>query len=112
MASYIVRFGASEPRARELVGIFVADTVDQLFELVNETETPQCCEYRQLGNGGIYWDTATLQTAPQQDSSDEASGWFALPPEPVLSTSWEAAMSAGDQPQAPAWRAIPVPMWS
>jgi len=58
MASYIVRFGPSEPRARELVGIFVADTVDQLFELVNETETPMCCEYRQLGNGGIYWEAA------------------------------------------------------
>jgi len=53
MASYIVRFSPSEPRARELVGIFVADTVDQLFELVNETETPLCCEYRQLGSGGI-----------------------------------------------------------
>ena len=111
MASYIVRFGPSEPRARELVGIFVADTVEQLFELVNETETPLCCEYRQLGNGGIYWDTATGQAAPQHDRSDEASGWFVLPPEPVLSISWETAMFVDDQPHAPAWRAIPSPKW-
>ncbi len=111
MASYIVRFGPIEPRARELVGIFVADTVDQLFELVNETETPLCCEYRQLGNGGIYWDSSTGQIVPQHGRSDEASSWFVLPPEPVLSTSWEAAMSVCDQPHAFAWRAIPAPKW-
>jgi hypothetical protein len=111
MASYIVRFGPSEPRARELVGIFVADTVDQLFELVNETETPLCCEYRQLGSGGIYWESGTKQTAPQHDRSDEANGWFTLPNEPVLSTSWEAAISVGDHPLAPVWRAIPTPRW-
>ena len=111
MASYIVRFGPSEPLARELVGIFVADTVDQLFDLVNETETPLCCEYRQLGNGGIYWDRSTGQTVPQHDRSDEANGWFALPPEPVLSTSWEAAMSVSDHPLASVWRAIPAPRW-
>ena len=111
MASYIVRFGPSEPRARELVGIFVADTVDQLFELVNETETPMCCEYRQLGNGGIYWDSATGGIVPQHDRSDEASGWFVLLPEPVLSTSWEAAMSVGDSPLAKGWRSIPAPKW-
>ena len=111
MASYIVRFGPSEPRARELVGIFVADTVDQLFELVNETETPMCCEYRQLGSGGIYWDSSTGQTVPQHDRSDEANGWFTLPSEPMLSTSWEAAMSVIDPPQASAWRAIPAPRW-
>ena len=108
MASYIVRFGPSEPRARELVGIFVAETVDQLFELVNETETPMCCEYRQLGSGGIYWESGTGQTAPQHDRSDEASGWFVLPPEPVLSTSWDAAMSVGDQSLATDWRVIPA----
>jgi hypothetical protein len=106
-----VRFGPSEPRARELVGIFVADTIDQLFELVNETEIPLCCEYRQLGNGGIYWDSATGQTVPQHARSDEVNGWFVLPPEPVLSTSWEAAMSVGDHPLAPAWRVIPAPRW-
>ena len=111
MASYIVRFGPFEPRARELVGIFVADTVDQLFELVNETETPLCCEYRQLGSGGIYWESGTGQIVPQPDNSDEANGWFILPPEPVLSTSWEAAMSVSDHPLAPAWRAIPAPSW-
>jgi hypothetical protein len=111
MASYIVRFGPAEPRARELVGIFVADTVDQLFELVDETETPLCCEYRQLGNGGIYWENATGQAAPQHDRPDEANGWFTLPPEPVLSTSWEAAISASDQLLASAWQAIPTPKW-
>ena len=112
MASYIVRLGPSEPRARELVGIFVADTVDQLFELVNETETPMCCEYRQLGNGGIYWENGFEQAAPQHDRSDEANGWFVLPPEPVLSTSWEAAMSVNDQPLATGWRSIPAPKWT
>ena len=91
MASYIVRFRPSEPRARELVGIFVADTVDQLFELVNETETPLCCEYRQLGNGGIYWDGATGQAVPQQQHSDKLGSGYSLPSEPVLSCSWEAA---------------------
>ncbi len=111
MASYIVRFGPAEPRARELVGIFVADTVDQLFELVNETETPLCCEYRQLGNGGIYWESSTGQTVPQHDSPDKANGWFVLPSEPVLSTSWEAAMSVNDQPLAAGWRSIPAPKW-
>jgi len=111
MASYIVRFGPTEPRARELVGIFVADTVDQLFELVNETETPLSCEYRHLGNGGIYWESATGQAAPQHDRSDEANGWFVLPPEPVLSTSWEAALSVGDQPLSSTWRAIPSRKW-
>jgi hypothetical protein len=111
MASYIVRFGPSEPQARELVGIFVADTVDQLFELVNEAETPLCCEYRQLGNGGIYWESSTGQIVPQHARSDEANGWFVLPSEPVLSASWEAAMSASDQPHAFSWRAIPSPKW-
>ena len=92
MASYIVRFGPTEPRARELVCIFVADTVDQLFELVNETEIPLCCEYRQLGNGGIYWDSATGQPVPQHDRSDASFDWFSLPPEPVQSCGWEAAL--------------------
>jgi hypothetical protein len=111
MASYIVRFGPSEPRARDLVGIFVADTVDQLFDLVNETETPQCCEYRQLGNGGIYWYSGTGKAVLQHDRSDEVSDWFSLPPEPVLSTSWEAAISVGDQSQVTDWRVIPAPKW-
>lgn len=111
MASYIVRRAPPEPHARELVGIFVADNVDQLFELVNETETPLCCEYRKLGNGGIYWDSATGRLVPQQNRAGVMDDWVSLPPDPILSTSWEAAFSVGDQSPATDWRVVPAPRW-
>jgi len=40
---------------KELVGVFWADTIDDLVTLVDECTDPAVCEYRTAHRGGFYW---------------------------------------------------------
>jgi hypothetical protein len=56
MASYVVRVIGS----RQLVGVFVASSMESLADMVDECTDVPTCEYRRLpGDGGIYFDGKT-----------------------------------------------------
>lgn len=54
MPTYLVRLKEHMHNPGDLVGIFVADDVDELAEYVDECCDTFECEYTELPNGGIY----------------------------------------------------------
>ena len=73
MASgYVVRLS----RTNELVGFFVADSVKELFWLVDECVDPTCCEHKEIQRGGIMWETKGygLIGNIDRDLNDDLSG--------------------------------------
>jgi hypothetical protein len=51
MPTYLVRIIAS----RDLVGVFSADSIIQLIDIIDECTEPDACEYARLPPGGIMW---------------------------------------------------------
>lgn len=51
MSAYIVR----EIGTDQLVGFVEADSIHELFWLVDEATDPFGCEYKRITNGGILW---------------------------------------------------------
>lgn len=71
MNAYMVRLADSH----EVVGIFVARSIDRLWWAVDECTSPQDCEYRKLGEGGVFvpgrtsaqWPTRTIHDRIKDD---------------------------------------------
>jgi hypothetical protein len=107
MTAYLVRLTAEQAHPHEIVGIFVAETRDALFWLVDEAASPLECECIKLGNGGIYWDAFTGKRVPEAAPADHLlDDWSPLPPDPVLTDRWGELLT-GDEGQADrAWEPI------
>jgi len=101
--AYLVRLRADQKSAREIVGFFVAPSLDHLAEMVD-----QCCpvdqsEYRELGRGGIFWEHFTGAPVPRTAEPDwEAlpTNWSVVPPDPTLSHSWDDMFRTPDDQAA------------
>lgn len=92
MEVYLVRLKAGEPNAREIVGIFAAETMGQLFWMVDECCPPDECECQIIGPGGLYWERFTGQVVPRTEDPDWETlpdDWSELPPAPTLTGEWE-----------------------
>jgi hypothetical protein len=73
--AYLVRLKANA----ELVGLFVAPSLGQLTELIDECCPPRDCEYLLLRNGGIYLHqagAAKVPTSIDSESDDPGPDWF------------------------------------
>lgn len=101
MKAYIVRLKEGEPKARELVGFFVAHSLEQLYWLIDECAPPIDCENKELDAGGIYWPRLTGKPVPLPSDFDfeaQADDWSYLPSGAELSDGWEQVFheQAGD----------------
>jgi hypothetical protein len=87
MQAYIVRLGetgdGTGQNVHELVGIFCAESIAQLIELVDEFCEPAGMEYAPLGPGGVGWSGRTydlpLKNDPQYFTADRLYGFANLP---------------------------------
>lgn len=67
MRAYVVRLIDNQ----DLVGIFTAESVDQLILFIDEATDPDACEYASLGPGGVYWDSPAIAVPiPEPVSGD------------------------------------------
>ncbi len=99
MKAYVVRLKEGEQNARELVGFFVTESIEQLYWLVDECAPPIDCEYREIDAGGVYWSRYTGHSIPLPPDFDfEAAppDWSYLPAGAELSSAWEEAFHDRD----------------
>lgn len=92
MKAYIVRLKEGEEHARELVGFFVAHSLEQLYWLIDECAPPTDCEYKELVAGGIFWSKCTgkpVPLPPDFDFEAQPDDWSYLPNEAELTGGWE-----------------------
>ena len=59
MTLYIVRVREND----ELVGVYSASSLKELFWLVDECASPNGCDYAKLPNGGFYWPLKAIQAS-------------------------------------------------
>ncbi len=113
MPAYLVRLkDDDEEHARELVGIFVAQTMGELYWAVDEAASPCECKCLELGPGGIHWEQHTEQRVPRDVEPDWEhlpDSWSTLPAEPTLTDEWDDAFAANGSSMGAAWQPI---IWS
>ncbi|WP_441242505.1 hypothetical protein [Tardiphaga sp. 768_D3_N2_1] len=56
MPTYLVRI----IETHDLVGVFSADNIVQLIDIVDECTEPDECEYTRMGPGGIMWGSPAI----------------------------------------------------
>jgi hypothetical protein len=101
--AYLVRLKADQKNAREIVGFYVSPTLSHLAEMVDECCPPEDCEYRQLGAGGIFWETFTASPVPRAAEPDWESlpvTWSVVPPDPTLTHYWNDMFRTPDDQAA------------
>ncbi|KZD20349.1 hypothetical protein A4A58_19100 [Tardiphaga robiniae] len=70
MPTYLVRI----IETRDLVGVFSADNIVQLIDIVDECTEPDECEYTRMGPGGIMWASPAIPipiAIPEDDDDGE-----------------------------------------
>lgn len=88
---YLVRLRTDQKNAREIVGFYVSPSLNHLAEMVDECCPVEGCEYRELGPGGIFWETFTASPVPRVAEPDWESlpvTWSVVPPDPTLTHYW------------------------
>lgn len=70
MQAYLIRKNADQDNPRELVGIYVASSMAQLRDLVDECINIDCADVRELSEGGIYWPSAIPYRVPNTTDPD------------------------------------------
>lgn len=89
MKAYIARLDVDQHRPREIVGIFVADSLSQLHDLVDECCDVDRVEIMELGPGGLHWDKSVNFVVPYpKDQAEDAPG---LPGDASMSDLWLGA---------------------
>lgn len=68
MQAYLVRLADT----RDLVGFFVAEDVDELEVIVDECTDVPDCEYLELPEGGIMWESPAIDVPIEVDDDDTA----------------------------------------
>lgn len=110
MTAYLVRLKAEhEHHPREIVGFFVAETMRDLYWMVDECAPPPECECIEIGSGGIYWEAFTGRQVPREAEPDWETlpkDWSPLPPGPALTDGWNDMLSASEGPIDEAWGPI------
>ena len=109
MEAYLVRLKPSEQHAREIVGIFVAEDMEELYWMVDECAPPPDCECLVLGSGAIYWERFTGHRVPRETEPDwetTPEDWSPLPDQASLTDTWDKALSADGFAADDAWEPI------
>lgn len=99
MKPYLVRLRSDRKNAREIVGFFVSPSLNRLAEMIDECCPPEDCEYRELGAGGIFWESSTNSPVPRAGEPDwEAvpDDWSVIPPDATLTQRWDDLFSTPD----------------
>lgn len=108
MKAYLARLNSAQQHPREIVGLFIAHTHEQLLDLVDECCDIDCVEVMEMGPGGIYWSGRVDYFVPHpKDRRDEAPD---LPGEATASELWLGALfdENEDQWQQLTWAANDV----
>jgi hypothetical protein len=68
---YVVRITGK----KELVGVYIARDIKDLYSLVDETTDPTGCEFKVVSSGGIMWfEPNTPFIATDDDDENDLSG--------------------------------------
>lgn len=68
---YVVRLTGK----KELVGVYIARDIKDLYSLVDETTDPTSCEFKVVNSGGIMWlDPGTPFISNGEYNDDDLSG--------------------------------------
>jgi hypothetical protein len=83
MPAYLVRLADT----RDLVGFFFAEEVDQLEMIVDECTDVPDCEYVELPEGGIMWESPAIPVPIEIDKDSEQADGEDIPEMPWSSAS-------------------------
>ncbi|WP_353646293.1 hypothetical protein [Mesorhizobium sp. WSM2239] len=105
MSAYLVRLRDN----KEIVGIIVLDSPDDLYDFVDENTDPGLCEYRELPSGGLLWHENDAPRVPSNiEDSDESDDYFARLAETAsFSELWMGELFQTDEEESGSWEAIP-----
>lgn len=98
MNAYLVRLKSDQTSPRELVGLFFAEELDDLWPMIDECTDVQSCEVKLLPAGGIYWDCAFDYVVPLVESENAPD----LPGGANFSEGWADAFCSEGR-----WELIP-----
>ena len=106
MTAYLVRLKQDQHAPHDLVGIFVAESIGQLGELVDECCDTFACEYTPLPSGGIYLSNraAPVPFGPLADDEDVDFFKGATPSE-----DWFSMFFREEDP--PVWHSLAEAPW-
>lgn len=108
MQAYLVRLNEEQDHPRELVGFYVAESIPQLYDMIDECCDVDRVEITELGPGGIYWDTAVDYVVPRPETDDEEEP-PSFPPKPRVCEWWTDALDDQDPGR---WEGTDVAEWS
>ena len=80
MTGYLVRL----TKNRDLVGVFVADDLDELIDSVDECTDVSACEYIEMPPGGIMWTSPAVPVPLSRGEPDDEKS-------PLQEVPWSAA---------------------
>ena len=81
MSAYLVRL----INTHDLVGLYSASDLESLRNLVNECTDTYACEYREIVDGGVFWEGPAIPV-PLPDACDDDDD-----AEELVSLPWETA---------------------
>ena len=99
MKAYLARMNATHDNPHELVGIFVASSMKQLTQIVDECVDVEQVEVLEVGAGGLFWPYPVEMTLPYRGNVEEA------PDFPAGATFTERWISAEFDQQS-AWQQL------
>ena len=95
MNVYLVRLIEEQ----EIVGVFAAKNISNLFDLVDECVSPYDCEYARLPEGGLYWSApkSPKVSLKQFDEDADEINWFGRQYNVTLNETWTYEFECGDK---------------
>ncbi|SDD58763.1 hypothetical protein SAMN05444678_11692 [Sphingomonas sp. YR710] len=106
MPTYLVRLKADQPNPYDIVGLFIADNVTELEELVDECCDAFACEFTTLPNGGIYMSGPAIPIPSIPDESEDLNFFR----DATMTDSWAGPFFHGTD--VPPWTSLAECPWS
>lgn len=99
LQAYIVRLKLAEKRPRELVGFFVAESLENLAEMIDESLDPGACEVAEIPPGGIIWGdpgAPLVDSRIEADEEEEDERWTDFYKGCQMTEDWGQALYTED----------------
>ena len=96
MNVYLVRLIEEQ----EIVGVFAAKNINNLYDLVDECVSPYECEYAKLPEGGLCWlapRSPKVSSKKQFNEDADETNWFGKPYNVTLNETWTYEFECGDK---------------
>lgn len=71
MKAYLARLNAEQGNAREIVGFFMARSIPQLYDLIDECCDVDRVEVMEIGPGGLFWPISVDFVVPHPEELHE-----------------------------------------